>query len=461
MAKGEGRFAAAAFLALLLTVTAAGLGAQAGGGGMASPAAVQGADRPMRSRHSAYPPGAAAPSPLPAPPSPLLTAEALGQPLVRHYIERYTHSTGVQWLNSVIKNGSVYLPYVKDEIARRGLPPELAYLPFIESGYLGTARSKSGAVGIWQFMLNSISPFGLKVNEMVDERRDFRKSTDAALRKLADNYRILNNWPLALAAYNAGLGAANRAVQRGKTSDYWRLCEKNEFKTETVHYVPKLLAVAHVLSNPRRYGIDFWPETTEWTVLKPARQASLDLIASETGTDRGLLYRLNLELLHGITPPDSNYELKVPLAKAEMIAAILDRAETKLLRYYYYNIQYGDTLSALSRHYGISLALIEQHNPGITNRYLKIGETIVIPALRETTPYTGGTAPETGPSPAGGTAPRPFAGTHEVVKGDTLWSLALHYRVDPQVLARENNMELNQILSIGKILKVPIIEERN
>jgi membrane-bound lytic murein transglycosylase D len=354
----------------------------------------------------------------------------------------------------VIRNGDIYLPYVRDEIARRNLPPELAYLPFIESGYVGTARSRSGAVGLWQFMMNSI-PAGMKVDDMVDERRDFRKATAAALSKLEDNYRALGDWPLALAAYNAGLGAVRRAVQQAGTGDYWVLCDRKALKTETVHYVPKLLAVSYVLSRSRQFGIDYWPQSVAWTAIRPARQASLDLLAEEAGTDRNLLYRLNHELLHGITPPDRDYELKVPLSHAGMIAGILEREDARLLLYYRYQVRYGDTLSALSRHYGVPIDLIEQHNPGIQRRYLQIGETIVIPAYREAAPYAGSPAPVTAPQVFEGSF---FEGTHVVEKGDTLWSLAARYQVDPQVLAAHNNMRFNDILSIGKVLKVPIME---
>jgi membrane-bound lytic murein transglycosylase D len=381
---------------------------------------------------------------------PLLTPEALNQPLTLYYIERYSNSGGISWINSIITNGSLYFPFVKEEIAKRGLPPELVYLPFIESGYLSTARSKSGATGLWQFMMNSIAPFNIKVNDLVDERRDFRKSTVAALQKLEENHRILGNWPLALAAYNAGLGAVSRTVKKANTDDYWLLCGKKELKQETIHYVPKFLAVAYILSRPRQFGVNYWPETTEWTTIKPEKQVSLDIIARETGIDRNLLYRLNTELLHGITPADKNYELKIPGGQTETVADLLTREDLVLLRYYRYQIRYGDTLSALSRHYGVSVAMIDQYNPGIASRHLKIGETVIIPAFKETTPYMGGTAQNQG---GGG-----FNGTHLVAQGDTLWSLAIRYQVDPQVLAAENNMDLNQILSIGKVLKVPIIE---
>jgi len=392
-------------------------------------------------------------SPLNAQHPTLLTSEALVQPLTAFYIEKYSSAGGIAWINSIIKNGNIYLPYVRDEIVQRGLPPELAYLPFIESGYLGTARSKSGAMGLWQFMMNSITPFNIKVNDLIDERRDFRKSTIAALQKLTENYRSLGDWHLALAAYNAGLGAVSRAVKKTNTRDYWALCSKKEFKQETIHYVPKFLAVSYILSRPRQFGVDYWPETVEWMTIKPGKQVSLDIIARETGTDRNLLHRLNPELLYGITPADKNYELKVPPAQADAVASLLEKEDIILLRYYRYQIQYGDTLSALSRHYNVTVDMIEQYNPGITNRYLKIGEIVIIPAFKDIAPYTGASAQGQG---NGG-----FKGTHLVSKGDTLWSLAIRYQVDPQVLAGENNMELNQILSIGKVLKVPIIEKES
>jgi membrane-bound lytic murein transglycosylase D len=430
---------------VLFVFVAAGLLAQAG----EAVTTIQGADRPLRSVYSAPP--IFFRSPFQAPDSLLLTPEAVNRPLTQQFIKRYTNPSGILWLNSVIKNSGVYLPYIREEIDKYELPPELIYLPFIESGYLATARSRSGATGLWQFMMNSIPP-GMKVNDMIDERRDFRKSTTAAMQKLAQNYRILGDWPLALAAYNAGLGGVSRAVRNGKTDDYWLLSERKVLKNETIQYLPRFLAVAYILSRPRQFGLDYWPQAVEWTLLKPERQASLDLIASETGADHSLLRFLNAELLYGITPADGAYELKVPAQHAETIAELLERTDVKLLRYYYHKVQYGDTLSALSRHYGVSLNLIEQHNNGITGRYLKIGETIIIPAFKETSPYV--TAPPTAPVEPGGA----FEGIHVVSKGDTLWSIAGYYKVDPLALARANNMALNEILSIGKALKVPIME---
>jgi membrane-bound lytic murein transglycosylase D len=183
------------------------------------------------------------------------------------------------------------------------------------------------------------------------------------------------------------------------------------------------------------------------------RQVSLNLLAAEAGIDPQLLRQGNMELIYGLTPSDSSYRLKVPARTIPLIVSVLEREDQKLLTHYRYVIKYGDTLSALARHYDVSLKLIEESNPGITGRYLKIGETIIIPALKETVPYAG----KSGPSIEGSNV-LAFTGTHLVKKGETLWSLALAYSVDPELLAEANGMELNQTLPEGKTLKVPIIE---
>jgi len=378
----------------------------------------------------------------------LLTQDVLERELTQYYIAQYSSAGGVAWLNAVMERGSLYLPFIREEVAKRNLPPELAYLPVIESGFQITARSRSGAVGLWQFMMNSIGAFDIKVNDFVDERRDIQKSTRGALQKLQDNYKMLDNWELALAAYNCGLGALNRTIQKTKIRDYWELSKKKELKNETIHYVPKLLAAAYILSQPRRFSIDYWPQNSEWVAIPLNRQVSLEILAAEADTDRELLRRLNAELLHGISPPiDRNYRLKVPAAQVEKIREVLERTDVKLVRYHQHIVRHGDTLWSMSRHYETPLDLIEQHNPGIGNRHLRIGETVIIPAFKDVKPPSR-------PVFAGR-----LDGQHIVKKGDTLWSLGIKYGIDPQILAEENNMELNQILREGKSLKVPIIIE--
>ncbi|MDR2965161.1 MAG: LysM peptidoglycan-binding domain-containing protein [Treponema sp.] len=383
----------------------------------------------------------------------LLTETNLSQPLTQRYIAQYSARGGITYLNSVLDRGNIYLPFIIQEVEKRGLPPELVYLPIIESSFQITARSRSGAVGLWQFMMNSISPFDMKVTDSIDERRDFIKSTRGALQKLEENYNVLGSWELALAAYNVGLGATNRMVQRTGVRDYWELSRRKQFRQETEHFVPKLIAAAYVVSNPRKYGINVWRTPFEWTTVPLSRQVSLDVIAEEAEIDKDLLRCLNAQWLHGISPAGQGYNLIIPAEKSGDILALLEREDLRLIRYHYHIIRQGDTLWSMSRHYGTPLNIIEQHNPGINNRFLRIGDTVIIPAFGDA---PAGLPARIADAPA--RAAGAFNGSHTVQKGDTLWSLARVYGVAPQALAEANGMELNGVLREGRVLRVPILE---
>jgi membrane-bound lytic murein transglycosylase D len=352
-----------------------------------------------------------------------------------------------------MKRAAPYLPFIREQIVARNLPPELLYLPVIESGFVPTARSKSGAVGLWQFMRNSIAPFDIKIDDWADERMDFWKSTEGALRKLEDNYRALGDWPLALAAYNAGLGGMQRAVRQAGRADYWYLAEKKFIKTETIHYVPKFLAVAYILSNPRLFGLDLdWSADPRWERIPAGKQVDLELLAAEAGLDGAALKEANRELFYGITPPDKNYQIKVRAADSFRVREALARTDAVLIKYYFHTIRYGDTLSALALHYGIPVAQITEANPGVQARYLRIGQRLRIPVYRDPEPYRRAAA-------ASDDALR-FTGTHLVKRGETLWSIALAYGVDPEALAEANGIGLNDTLREGRALKTPVTGNR-
>jgi membrane-bound lytic murein transglycosylase D len=392
---------------------------------------------------SSTPPGEEAPAP-----SSLLSAADLEKSLTQHYIRQYSTPQGLAWLGAVMDRGAPYLAFIRRETAARGLPPELVYLPVIESQYLASALSRSGAAGLWQFMKNSIGPFDMKVNDWMDERRDFWKSTQGALRKLEENYKHFGDWALALAAYNAGLGAVNRTIKNSGIRDYWRLSEKKLFKTETIHYVPKFLAVAYILSNTRRFGfLPRWPEDPQWVRVKAERSADLGILAAEAGVNVDTLKSANRELAFTVTPPGGNYYLKVRAADAEKVTEVLARKDLPLVKFYFHTISSGDTLLALANHYGVTVAQIQDANPGVQARYLKLGSRLLIPAFKEAGPFRRQTAAAEG---------LVFGGNHLVKNGETLWSIALAYDVAPEVLAEINGMGLNDILREGRSLKTPI-----
>jgi membrane-bound lytic murein transglycosylase D len=373
------------------------------------------------------------------------------EPLTQEYITRYSSKTSLKRLAGIMDNAEPYMAFIRQRIEEKNLPWELLYLPVIESEFVGNSRSKSGATGLWQFMRNSIKPY-MQITEWVDERLDFWKATEGALSKLAENYSVLGDWALALAAYNMGLGGINRVIKQTGIKDYWELCRQRQLKTETIHYVPKLLAVSYILTNHRKFGLEVnWKQSLEWTRVNVGRSVDLGLLADASGVALSKLQKANRELLFNVTPPDKNYLLKVHVSDADQISATLERTDINLVKHYIHVIKSGDTLSALARRYGASVELIEQANPGIKPRSLKIGQRILIPALKNAA-FNAATPAHNEKILLDTTL---FSAEYVVKKGETLWSIASKYRVSPEALADANDMGLNDTLPVGKILKTP------
>ena len=383
----------------------------------------------------------------------LLTLTGLEHELTQKFISQFVSASGKKTLATIIQRSGPYLAFIRGEIERRGLPQELIYLPIIESAYSADAVSRSGAAGLWQFMRISIAPHDMKITEWMDERRDFWKSTVGALDKLEAEYKRVGSWELALAAYNAGIGTVLNAMKKYPDADYWELCRLKAFKNETINYIPKLVAVSWVLSNPRRYGIEAeWPEDPEWTRIPTGRSVDLALVSEYAGLSDFDLKKANRELTYGITPPDPLYTIKAPAAYAPAIVSVLEDPELTLIKYYFHIIRAGDTLSGIAQRYGITENQIRSSNPGLEEKFLKIGQQLIIPVLRNNTAAAVQTVLS---SPGTGTA---FSGTHLVKRGETLWSIARAYNIRPETLAEINNMGLNDVLRVGSALKTPTIQ---
>jgi membrane-bound lytic murein transglycosylase D len=385
--------------------------------------------------------------------------------------DAYLSADGKSWLAAIMSRAEPYLPYIAERVRYYGLPDELAYLPVIESEYSPRAVSRSGASGLWQFMRNSIGGYGIHIDEWVDERRDFMKSTDAALGKLSDNYEYFGDWPLALAAYNAGLGSVSRAekkalaqraseVKEGKALpdltakgfvDFWELRRRGLLSKETRTYVPKFLAVASILRYSARNGLPVsWEDPQGWETVETQRAVDLVLLADAAKVPLSELKEGNAELRYTVTPPYSGYCIKVPAESASAVKTALSDPSLKLIRYYLHTVRSGDTLSAIAKHYGTPLNMITEANPGLRPSLLRIGKVIVVPALKEA-----------GPMPS---APKPadsqldFSGSYTVSRGDTLWSISLRYSIQPEALADKNGLSLSSVIHEGMKLRVPIVK---
>src|SRR3569833_3620348 len=179
----------------------------------------------------------------------------LDNPLVKNQLEWYTSRP--DYIQRTTTRASRYLYHVVQELEKRGMPTELALLPFIESAFNPQAYSSAKAAGMWQFIPSTGRDFNLKQSVFKDERRDVIASTDAALTYLQKLYGMFGDWQLALAAYNWGEGSVQRAVNKaraaGRPPDFNSLSAY--MPVETRNYVPKLQAVKNIIAAPSQYGI--------------------------------------------------------------------------------------------------------------------------------------------------------------------------------------------------------------
>lgn len=166
--------------------------------------------------------------------------------IVRKFIDQYTgrlrHS-----VSYMLGATNFYIPIFEEALALYNLPLELKYLPVIESALDPTAVSRKGATGLWQFMLSTAKRYDLKINSLVDERRDPIKASFAAAQYLNDLYKVYGDWNLVIAAYNCGPTSLNKAIHRaGGSKDYWTIYPY--LPKETRGYVPAFIAANYVMN---------------------------------------------------------------------------------------------------------------------------------------------------------------------------------------------------------------------
>jgi hypothetical protein len=265
---------------------------------------------------------------LPIPPRPFLSSFKLpremyfaGQsvPLdnwqVRERIEyEFYQFLGDEGENIIIaKRTGRCFPLVERMLAEAGMPDDLKYVLLVESKCVPAATSVAKAAGPWQFMTSTGRRFDLERNYWKDERRDLERSTEAAIKFLKLLYDLFDDWYLALAAYNAGEQRIQSALREQKVSNYW----KARYNNETMRYVPRIIAVKEIFSQPDRYlGLSkadlYSPMDTEAvTVQIIGKQKHLSELAEEHGTYLLELKLLNPEIRKDYLPT-GNHQIRIP-----------------------------------------------------------------------------------------------------------------------------------------------------
>ncbi len=352
-------------------------------------------------------------------------------------------------ITASLTRATKYLPMIREILADYGLPPELAYLPLIESGYQSHARSRVAATGMWQFMTGTGRDFDLKIDGWMDERLDPVASTHAAAAYLSALHNMFDDWYLALAAYNAGPGRVRSAIRRGKSRDFWTLARKRFFPRETIGYVPAFLAALTIVNDPKSFGFDIENQDLyEFDELDVSFGIELDVLARHMGLAPDLLRQLNPALLRGITPLDgSAYQIRIPSGSLRHAqAAINSIPESDRIRVTYYRVRRGDTLSRIAGSHGVGVSALQSAN-GIRNaNRLSIGQELVIPL------GPGGSSDWLRNSRVRGQPHREIS--HRVRRGDTLSKIAYDYQTTVASILSLNPGVKAQSLQIGKKLRV-------
>ena len=213
--------------------------------------------------------------------------------IVRQFIDRYC-SRLRRTVSVMLGRSNFYMPIFEQALESYNLPLELKYLPVIESSLNPTAVSRAGATGLWQFMLATGKQYGLRVNSLVDDRRDPIRASYAAAQYLRDLYKIFGDWTLVIAAYNCGPENVNRAIRRaGGSMDYWTIYPY--LPSETRGYVPAFIAANYVMTYYCEHNIcpmlTNLPAHTD--TVEVNRDVNLQQIADVCGTDLSMLRELN------------------------------------------------------------------------------------------------------------------------------------------------------------------------
>ena len=201
-------------------------------------------------------------------------------------IERWVlffSQTQDSYLKLWMKRSYRYFPRMKEIFSSKNLPKELVAMSLVESSLSSQAVSRAQAVGYWQFIKPTGLEFGLEINHWIDERRDFEKSTQAAAFYLEKLYLEFEDWLLAMSAYNMGENRLSRLIKKHQSKNFWKLYKKPDFPRETALYIPKILAVNHILKDPSSYGL------SEFVILTPYKY---DIFFLPGGTN---LAKLSLE----------------------------------------------------------------------------------------------------------------------------------------------------------------------
>jgi membrane-bound lytic murein transglycosylase D len=383
------------------------------------------------------------------------------EPAIDQQLAWFQHNP--EYLERVFQRAQRYLYHIVTEVEARGMPLEFALLPVVESAYEPFAYSVGRAAGLWQFIPATGVRFGLKQDWWYDGRRDVIESTRAALdymQALHDQFD--GDWLCAIAAYNVGEAAVQRAIDYnravGRPTDFWHL----NLPAETRAYVPKLLAMKRLMAEPERYGLDFAaiPNEPYFAVIDTQSQIELTIAAQLAGTSYDELVALNPGFNRWATDPDGPHRMLVPIDNADAYeAALKTLLPEDRMRYVMHTVAKHDTLAALAKQYGTSGAVIAKINE-LPGGRISYGQTLKIPSISVQLPDKVLLAAARVDRPETDMGRKQRQIVYRVRAGETLSSIARRHGMPVSTLARLNNLTLSDPVVKGQRLVIKASSRR-
>ena len=357
-----------------------------------------------------------------------------------------------------LARSGTWRPYIEDVLRERGLPLELAALPHVESSFDPTAYSKVGAAGMWQFTRGTGLRY-MRVDHVIDERRDPFISTRAAAQLLADNYAVIESWPLALTAYNHGLAGMRRAAERLKTKDIDKIVanyESRSFGFASRNFYTAFLAAVDVDRDPERYfGQVAMEPASDTQVLRLPDYIGAAELAASLGIDIDTLAAHNPALMRPVWTGDKfvprGFELRLPgqLPAAERLAAIpAGQRFAAQQPDVYHRVGPGDTMSQIARQYRVSLSSLLNANGLGSRDIIRVGQRITLP---------GDVSEAVASRVASAAAPAPDVvedGVYVVRAGDSIDLITRRLGVDAASLLAYNDISNPDRIYAGQRLRV-------
>lgn len=379
----------------------------------------------------------------------------------------YFQGRGRPHMERYLLRSTRYEPLMKKVLRDNKLPEDLFYIALIESGFNSQAFSHASAVGYWQFIRGTGKRYKLKINQLIDERRDPVLSTQAAAEYFKDLYAIFDSWYLAMASYNVGEGRVLRATRKYKTKDFWALSKnRRALPRETDEYIPKFIAAKMIAKNPDKYGfegIDYMPPI-EFDHVSVDQSVNLRLMAEKMNINYEDFKALNPKYKGEIAPldDDNSLGLRIPPGSYEIALAAAKESVTDKVEYIAdkdeiqpYKVRRGDNFVTIARRFRTTVAYLRDINDFPRKKKLRAGQRIFVPdrtPLKEKRPELVAAKNKSG------------GRVHIVQPGDSLSSIAEKYKVKIADLRKANNMSRKQKLRSGSKLNLPenaVIEEDN